>query len=46
MQKLYEMSDFELHQRLQEVDPKLAGTIHPKDKRKVIRGIEVSNFNF
>ena len=35
------MSANELHKELQSIDPELAKTTHPKDKRKVIRGLEV-----
>ncbi|XP_052264680.1 tRNA dimethylallyltransferase-like isoform X2 [Dreissena polymorpha] len=38
----YEMqSSVDLHARLSQVDPKMADRLHPKDKRKIIRALEV-----
>ncbi|XP_018671241.2 tRNA dimethylallyltransferase-like [Ciona intestinalis] len=42
-QKMYDLPNSELYQMLVNVDPKSAEVIHPKNKRKVIRAIEVYN---
>ena len=35
------LGDERLHARLAEVDPRAAGRIHPNDRRRIVRGLEV-----
>lgn len=37
----HELSSEELHQRLQQLDPKMAKRLHPNNKRKILRSLEV-----
>lgn len=40
-QELSQVGIEQLHQRLEQVDPLLAAKLHPHDKRRIIRGLEV-----
>src|SRR5207248_681917 len=40
-QELQSLPPAALHQRLQVIDPLLAARLHPNDKRRMIRGLEV-----
>lgn len=40
-QELAEVGIDALHERLQVIDPLLAAKLHPRDKRRIIRGLEV-----
>lgn len=40
-QEAIKYGDVYLHQKLREIDPELAQKLHPNDRRRIIRGIEV-----
>ncbi len=40
-EKLYKEDNISLYSRLKEIDPKYASKIHPNDKKRVIRALEV-----